>query len=131
MSRYEDVGAHDDPAYWEELALRIHEAALREDAIGAGERERGVSDQTGWLAANFPIASLAALAAAAAAIFVIGWMRPIPVQHDVENAWVAALSPRILGLRGTADGAPSVAALVIADAATTLPASPEAAGSTP
>lgn len=108
-----DFHAPDDAIYWEELAQRIHGAVLREAALSTGQRSQSGNDETGWLAARFPLASCVALAAAAAALFVIGWVRPMPGQRDVESVWAAAFSPRSFDRLGATDGAPSIAALVI------------------
>ncbi len=113
MTEDNDFHAPDDATYWEELAQRIHGAVLREVALSTGQRPPGVNDETGWLAARFPLASWVALGAAAAALFVVGWVRPMPRQRDVESAWAAPFSSRSFDRTGATDGAPSIAALVI------------------
>lgn len=113
MTDDNDFHAPDDATYWEDLAQRIHGAALREAALSTGQRPQSVNDETGWLAARFPLASCVALAAAAAALFVTGWVRPVPSQRDVESAWAAAFLPLSLDRTGVGEGAPSIAALVI------------------
>ncbi|MEO7040671.1 MAG: hypothetical protein ABI035_00245 [Gemmatimonadaceae bacterium] len=118
MTENDDGRVPDNAIYWEELAQRIQGAVLREVALSEvapsmGHNPQRVNDETGWLAARFPLASYVALAAAAAALFVVGWMRPMPRQRDVESAWTAAFSPRSFDLTVGPGGAPSLAALVL------------------
>jgi hypothetical protein len=108
-----DLHAPDDAIYWGALAQRIHGAVLRDAALPTASRAQSVSAETGWLASRFPLASSVALAAAAVALFVVGWVRPTPGQRDVEAFWAAAFTPRVIDRAGTADGAPSIAALVM------------------
>jgi hypothetical protein len=112
MTQDNDFYAPDDPAYWDELAQRIHGAVLRDAALPAGHYVK-VNDDTRWLAARFPLASWVALAAAAVALFVVGRVRPMPGQRGAESPWAAVFSPRSFDRAVTADGAPSIAALVV------------------
>jgi hypothetical protein len=113
MTQDNDFYAPDDPTYWDELAQRIHGAVLRDAALPTGQYVLRVNDDTGWLAARFPLASWVALAAAAVALFVVGRVRPMPGQRGAESPWAAVFSPRSFDRAVTADGAPSIAALVM------------------
>ncbi len=133
MTDEHDLNARrDDAQYWEELAQRFHGAALKEAAVrGARPRIEGYDD-TRWIADRFRLASLVAVAAAATALFVVGWATPrATVQHDVGSVWGAAFFPTSVNPAITNEGAPSIAVLMISGEATGNLTDREAARSTP
>ncbi len=132
----------DDPAYWEQLAQRIKRAAVI-DATTMVQRRVRSSPGTARaphgerpaalvaLSGALPVVSSAVLAAAAVAFFVTGWVRPV-AKRDFDSSWATVFSPRGVVRGAGPDGAPSIAALVVAEAAVTIPQTQDQVpGSTP
>ncbi|MEO8910240.1 MAG: hypothetical protein ABI408_08435 [Gemmatimonadaceae bacterium] len=118
------AASRDDPACWEALATRIHNAArIQAEERGQAARMRYIGlgyNEARFLADRAPTLSFLAICAAAASIIVAVELRtPRLDETEVQNMWASVLSSQsasgsLARLIGNYQVAPPLAALVVA-----------------